>query len=149
MFMNVKSPFDKTEAPLVVVLTTPIDGVEFGYQVGGVSAGPHLVVAGHGPIADLVFERIIALPTIGWIKGTLSLISLDALEQPGLAFNLGNLIDPKPDEIHFLPYQLDKAFHTASAARGYWSTLRLCCRFGMISGRRARAGVAAKTTEGQ
>lgn len=121
--------------PLVEVLTNPAGTAKIGYRLGGIYAGPHVVVAGHDPIADMTYSRLISLPTIGWMRGSLTLLLMNAMERRGLLDNTMNALDPKPDEIHFLPYNLDPAFHTEAAVSGYRSTLRLCASLGMISGR--------------
>ncbi len=46
---------------------------DLGYIVGGHRPGPNALVAGYQPVADLVFDALLALPSLPWIRGTLYL----------------------------------------------------------------------------
>ncbi|KQB95526.1 hypothetical protein AL073_14925 [Loktanella sp. 1ANDIMAR09] len=133
--------------PLVEVLTNSAGTVIIGYRLGGIYAGPHVVVAGHDPIADMTYSRLISLPTIGWMRGSLTLLLMNAMERCGLLDDTVNALDPRLDEIHFLPNNLDPAFHAEAAVSGYRSTLRLCARLGMISGRGVSLDTPKKPNE--
>jgi len=131
----VSSSFDADNVPLIEVLTDTSGQRTIGYRLGGYHAGPSVLVAGHAPVANQVYDRLLRLPTIGWMHGTLTLVLLNELEQHGFQAYLGHRIEPRPDEMHFLSYHLDTSFHEEAAEEGYWSTLRLCAKLGMISGR--------------
>ena len=127
--------FDSDVKPLVHVLTAPNSTQTIGYRFGGFNAGPSLLVAGHDPVATMVYDRLLQLPTLAWMRGSLTLVFLHALERDSMTPRLETLVAPKPDEIAFLPYQMDEAFHEEAAKEGYWTVLRLCASIGMISGR--------------
>lgn len=134
--MNMEpSNFDSDETPLIEVLTDVSGQRTIGYKLGGYRVGPSVLVAGHAPIAAKVYDRLMRLPTIGWMHGSLTLVFLNELEQNGFQIYFGPRIEPRPDELHFLAYHLDPTHHAEAAEAGYWSTLRLCARLGMISGR--------------
>ncbi|MEL6102726.1 MAG: hypothetical protein AAFR68_15620, partial [Pseudomonadota bacterium] len=69
----------ESDAGYVEVLTTS-QGAVFGYRLKGASAGPQVVVAGVCPNAEQVFERLLLTPTLPWMRGTLIVIRLDALD---------------------------------------------------------------------
>jgi hypothetical protein len=138
--MAVDSPFDTTDSPTVEVLRTPVTSVEYGFRLGGRNPGPNFLVAGHDPVASLVYARLIRLPSISRIHGTLTLINLNAMEQTGLLSHPTRLIDHNPDDIHFLSYHLDETYQEKAVKEGYWSTLRRCAQLGMISGRGIPSG---------
>ena len=117
------------------VLTSPKNGAAIGYQVGGFNPGPSVLVAGHDPVASLVYERLLQLPTLSRMRGDLTLVYLNALEDAAMASELEALIEPKPDEVIFLPYLNDQVLHEIAADQGYWTVLRFCTSLGMISGR--------------
>jgi hypothetical protein len=127
--------FDGKTVPLLEVLTDPTGKHTIGFKLGGFKPGPNLLVAGHAPVADRVFERLTTLPTLGWMRGSLTLILLTEMERYGGDVYMGGMLDPKPDELHFLAYHLDPAHQDAAVTEGYWSTLQLCVTLGMISGR--------------
>lgn len=121
--------------PLVDVMTSPWRDKTIGYRLGGFNPGPSVLVAGHDPVAALVFDRLLQLPTLAWMRGTLNLIFLNALEREGLERHISQMIEPKPDERIYLPYVLDETHHVETANEGYWSVLRTCKDLGMIEGR--------------
>jgi len=123
------------QIPLVEVLTSPSGTSTIGYRLGGFNAGPSVVVAGYSPIAGAVYDRLISLPTISWMRGTLTLIFLDELDRCGPVSSTITDGVQEPNELHFLPSNFDEPFNEAAIRSGYWSTLRLCASLGMIAGR--------------
>lgn len=135
--MNADASFeDETfKTPQVEVLTAQKGNVTLGFRIGGFHAGPELLVVGHDPVAGLVYDRLMQLPALGWMRGRLTMVFLNEMERNCLPSDIGTLIASVPDDLFFLPYQLDAAFHAEASAEGYWSVLRSCTRLGMISGR--------------
>ncbi|WP_131802285.1 hypothetical protein [Yoonia tamlensis] len=127
--------WDQNSAAFVEVLTTNQQGKPFGLKFGGAFAGPNVLVAGHRPLTSMVCDRLLQLPTIHWMRGTLTVISLDALEEAAMSRSVASVIEGRPDELLFLPYAPRTAFREAAAKESYWSILRLCTSLGMISGR--------------
>lgn len=123
------------DIPLVEVLTSRTGRAVLGYHIGGFRPGPRLLVAGHDPVASLVYDRLLALPTLGWMRGKLTLVRLNLMEQEGLAAHFGTTVPEHPDDILFLPYRLDEVHHPRATRMGYWSVLRSCAQLGMIDGR--------------
>lgn len=59
-------------ADFIEVLTSEINGQPFGYRVVGHDAGPQIVVAGICASAASVFDRLLSIPSLGWIRGSLA-----------------------------------------------------------------------------
>lgn len=127
--------FGTTQIPLVEFLTNDRGTATLGFRIGGFNAGPDVLVAGHTPIANLVYDRLLLLPTLAWMRGRLTLVFLHEFEREGLHSHFGKMFDPSPDELLFLPYDLIDAHHAKAASEGYWTVLRLCARLGMVTGR--------------
>lgn len=129
--------------PFAEVLTCDT-GTGLGYRLGGHFAGPDVLIVGHAPIADQVFDRLITLPTLGWLRGTLTLINLSVLTLSGENPRLAQFFQPRPDELLFLPYHITPETAQEAATQGYWSVLRLCADMGMIAGRGVPRPTAAR-----
>ena len=125
----------KSDAALVEVITDAKHGEPLGFEICGAFAGPTLLVAGHAAVADMVYDRLMKLPTLSWMHGTLVLVFLDRMEREGLAFHVQDMTNPEPDDLVFLPYDLDPSHHAVAAEAGYDTTLRASARLGMISSR--------------
>ena len=125
----------------VEVLTTQVTGKPFGYRLQGGSSGPQLVVAGVCDMTDEVFDRIMRIPTLPWMRGSLVLIRLNALDD--LFTDLARL-NPlgTVDRTLVLPWPDDKVLNAFVLRRNYHLILRTCSDLGMIAGR----GVARPTT---
>ena len=121
----------------VEVLTRTSDACVFGYRIGGARPGPTVVVAGYAPVAPDIYDRLLKLPTLPWMRGTLVLVTLDTLDAALIEEELVGQIGPVERTIH-LPYP-DRRDSEPEIRRGYWTVLKACARLGMISGR----GVAA------
>lgn len=120
-------------AALVDVITDAAQEAPLGYEICGAFAGPTLLVAGHAAVADLVYDRLMKLPTLGWMHGTLVLVFLDRMERHGLDFHISRMAGPAPDELVFLPYDLDPSRHATAAQDGFEAALRVSARLGMFS----------------
>lgn len=120
-------------AALVDVITDTTQEAPLGYEICGAFAGPTLLVAGHTAVADLVYDRLMKLPTLAWMHGTLVLVFLDRMERHGLDFHVSRMTTPAPDDLVFLPYDLDPSHHAAAAQDGFEDALRVSARLGMIS----------------
>lgn len=127
--MDIETP------PLVDVLTSQSGSKVIGYRIGGFNPGPSVFVAGHDPVAAIVYDRLMQLPTLSWMRGSLNLIFLNAIEHAGIDAHIGQMTDDKPDELVFLPYFVDEKHHADAANEGYWTVLRACKSIGMIAGR--------------
>lgn len=120
-------------AALVDVITDAVQSAPLGYEICGAFAGPTLLVAGHSAVAENVFDRLIKLPSLAWMHGTLVLVFLDRLERYGLDFYINQMATPAPDELVFLAFDLDPAHHAAAARAGFEDALRISARLGMIA----------------
>jgi len=117
------------------VLTNSDTARTIGYRLGARISGPNLVVAGHNPTADLVYDRLLRLQPLCRLRGTLTLIYMKEMESEVLTFQVAEHLMPLPDEVVFLPIAADSSQIANAAHKGYWSVLRMCTRLGMISGR--------------
>ncbi len=123
----------------VEIMATEQTGTSFGYRLVGASAGPQIVVAGICPSAAQVFVRLLAIPSLPWMRGNLVLIRLDALDNLwgdlSLMSPLGEI-----DRTLILPWSDIEDTDAELIRRGYLMVLRACAELGMICGR----GVASK-----
>ncbi|MBV2361304.1 hypothetical protein KUH32_16185 [Thalassococcus sp. CAU 1522] len=126
---------DASEANRFVEILTADGGDIVGYRLGGARPGPSLMVAGYAPLALQVFDRLLALPTLPWLRGTLTLVSLGALNEGRTVCGLDHAPNQPVDEVLFLPFAADSALQDAASRTGYWMVLRLCAKLGMIDGR--------------
>lgn len=119
----------------VEILTSTLSKNTIGYRIGGARPGPNIIVSCFSPVAGGVLDRLMSLPTIPWLRGTICLIMVDQLDdQVGpepLLYGPGERVD----EILFLPYHSDLVGEPKAIKDGYWLILRLCARLGMIDGR--------------
>ncbi|MEN8750653.1 hypothetical protein [Marivita sp.] len=122
-------------------LYLPTTNRRFGFRVGGLRAGPDVVVACQAALARQVYQRLLLIPSLNRLKGRLFLISLDRLEDlEDIGSLLGLLGVAAPfDYIMTLPALEFDALDEAAAAelvrRNYFAVLRLCARMGMVHGR--------------
>lgn len=113
----------------------------FGFRVGGLVAGPDVVVACQAALAREVYQRLLLIPSLNRLKGRLFLISLDRLDDLREVGSLRGLlgIDGPIDHILTLPFaDLDALDETAAAElvrRNHYAVLRVCARMGMVQGR--------------
>ena len=123
------------ESRFVEVLTFGGAATQIGYRLGGAQPGPNVLVAGHAPIADTIYDRVMALPTLPWMYGKLYLIVLDALDKGTIGDPLNFVPEEQIDEVLFLPFCRQSAFADDAAKQGYRTLLKTCARLGMINGR--------------
>lgn len=123
--------------------SSPNDEHVISHRLGGFRAGPSVLVVGHKPVINMVYARLLRLPTLGWMRGSLTLIFLETVDQFGFETCIDRLQIPQPDELVFLPCHLDVTYHKPAAKEGYWTVLRTCTSLGMIEGR----GVKTSTFE--
>ena len=116
------------------VFSTLKTGRTFGYRLVGASPGPQLVVAGHcGESAD-IFDRLLQIPTLPWMRGNLVLIRLDALDD--LVQDIASIAHiGVVDRTMMLPLGESDRIDEVIQRRTYHSILRTCAQLGMISGR--------------
>lgn len=132
----------EADAGFVEILTNDRDGTPFGYRLRGNAAGPQLVVAGFCPMAMPIFDRLLSIPTLPWMRGTLVLVRLDILDEC-----LQDLMRLDPlgpvDRTIILPWSHTDEPDTRTLLAQYHMVLRACADLGMISGR----GVARQVPE--
>ena len=118
----------------VETLVLPGSDVPFGLRLNGASAGPQVVVAGTCDAAQTVFDRLLSIPTLPWMRGSLVMIQLETLD--GM---LGDLSDITPlgpiDRTVVLPWANNVEPDELQIRRNYHMVLRLCADMGMIAGR--------------
>ena len=124
----------ETESGYVEVLTSDKDGTPFGYRLVGARTGPQVVIAGTCPTSDVIFDRLMSLPTLPWMRGNLVLIRLDAMD--GM---LGDLTEISSlgeiDRTLVLPWGDKNCLNETAIRRSYHAVRRVCTDMGMISGR--------------
>lgn len=137
--MVVREPIARAESGFVELFATENSGAVFAYRLVGAAAGPQLVVAGTCPSAATVFERLLSIPTLPWMRGSLVLVRLDALED--VASDVGGLEPLGPvDRTIVLTGAGVGAEDEALARRNYHAVLRACAELGMIAGRGVARG---------
>lgn len=120
-------------AALVDVITDAAESAPLGYEICGAFAGPTLLVVGHSAVAEKVYDRLVKLPTLVRMHGTLVLVFLDRMERHGFDLYINQMGAPAPDELVFLAFDLDPAHHAAAAQAGFEEALRISARLGMIA----------------
>ncbi len=102
-----------------------------GHHVCGSRRGPVLLVMGHERVMESVYRRILALPNLPWIRGELILAKLidgqpglDSVILDSIAMHCG----PIDDTLHLIG-------DAENAQELYWTILRFCTQYGMITGR--------------
>ena len=112
-------------------ITLPGPGVAIGHQISGSRRGPMLLVIGQDDVVAPVYRRIMALPRLPFIRGDLILAHFCAA-RPDLDNRILDHIEgqmgPVDDTLHLVGRSED-------TAELYWSILRFCTQYGMISGR--------------
>lgn len=133
------------EGPLqqshITELHLPQTQRRFGFCVGGLTAGPDVVVACQSALARQVYQRLLLIPSLNRLKGRLFLIFLDCLDDlqdPGSLRGLLG-VDSPIDQLLTLPAGdigfLDEPATRELVRRNYFAVLRLCARMGMVQGR--------------
>lgn len=112
-------------------LHVAVSDAAVGYQVAGSRAGPSLLVVGLGREADVAFRRILALPNLPWLRGTLSMMCLEDTDRGRDAV----MLDQVSDKIGTIDGCLHVTGPMGHANEAYWTILRFCAGYGMISGR--------------
>lgn len=116
------------------VFTTQTTGSIFGYRVVGTKVGPQVVVAGCRAEAKDVFERLLAIPTLPWLRGNLVLILLDALDDIGRDISKIESIGHIDRTIMLTESSADEGGEKLKR-ENFHMILRSCAELGMISGR--------------
>ncbi len=110
-------------------------GRSIGHAVGGYEDGPGLLVAGAGDDADLVFQRVLGLPSIGSMRGRLVLLNMDRLNHPGDLVELDRLaacVRPITDTLFLSAVALEDAAEGAARIEAlFQAILGFCARHGM------------------
>jgi len=99
-----------------------------GYQFTGASSGPEILVAAPKHLASAVFKRLLNLPTLPWMRGAIRFVELDAAQSTYRG-------EKTFDEMLCLPCVQDQELDEQSIRHALLTTLRLCAKLGMISGR--------------
>ncbi len=133
--MNVTATETETGGNPPMINHVMLDGTVIGHRIGGTLMGPHLLVAGLSPLSEVVFKKLLGIPTLAWMRGQLTLISLTKVDAFGLDVGDAGIATQTPDEVMFLPYDPDPSHHDQVAREGCLAVLRLCTQLGMISGR--------------
>lgn len=124
----------ESDCGYVEVLTTHNTGAVYGHRLVGAAAGPQVLIAGFCPSAEQVFERILSIPTLPWMRGTLLLVRLELLDD--LPEDLSSYSGfGKVDHTVVLPWCESCELDETHIRRCYYMTLRTCADLGMISGR--------------
>ncbi|WP_341367594.1 hypothetical protein [Yoonia sp. BS5-3] len=86
------------------------------------------------PAAGGVFDRILQIPTLPWMHGTLTLIMLDAFDDLIGDVHQFDALGPI-DHTVMLPSMNNRLLNEGDLKRHYYTVLRACAALGMISGR--------------
>jgi hypothetical protein len=105
-----------------------------GYRLSGGKPGPTVLVAGFGSVAGPVYSRLLDLPTLPWMRGTLILIDLGALDDLNPNHPLLQSFGVIDRMVH-LPFAAATTENDDLQQQGYWMVLKICTEMGMISGR--------------
>lgn len=115
---------DAPSQPFADILTSAASGYDIGRRIGGLRAGPTLLVATGPGLHDALMARLSALPNLPWMRGSLLLVRLSNIRD--------DLDDIWIDDIVSLPQQ---AWNPAAVTDAYWTVLRKATALGMIDGR--------------
>jgi hypothetical protein len=87
-------------------------------------------------MVDAIFDRLSQLPTLPWLQGNIYLLSLEVMDCVDARILKATIEGISIDESILLPWA-EPANQDANkvANQGYWTTLRLCARLGIIQGR--------------
>ena len=122
------------ECGYLEVFTTQFTGTVFGYRIVGSKLGPQVVVAGSCDASTAVFERLLAIPTLPWLRGNLVLILLDALDD--IVHDISSIESiGHVDRTIMLANSPTDDGGKALNQKNYHMILRVCAELGMISGR--------------
>ena len=122
------------ECGYVDVLTSEANGLTIGYRFIGARPGPQLAIAGFCKSSEQVFDRLISIPSLPWMRGKLVFLRLDALDSEATDLSripfLGSV-----DRTVTLPWTDSFELDDKAVREGYRMVLRACAAMGMISGR--------------
>lgn len=126
--------------PYIEELFLPDRGRRFGFRIGALQPGPNVVVTCEGQLARQVYLRLLLIPSLNRIRGTLYLLTVEPLGDLPAATTLRDLLQLGPvDGALNIPgvdlSALDEAAVQQTIRRNYWAVLRLCAKLGMIAGR--------------
>ncbi len=126
------SPIDRAG-----IKSLPLGGVacDLGYVIGGCKPGPDILVAGYRPVADKVFDRLLKIPSLPWLRGTLYLIRLEALADTAPGSDIAGLSGKDFDKTIILPLSAALDGEVDLIAESYQRVLGMCAELGMIQGR--------------
>lgn len=127
---------DPATSGYIQVLTTESTGTVYGYRFVGAKAGPQIVVAGHCDSAQEVFDRLIAIPTLPWMRGSMVFVRLDMLDDINADFAALSPLG-QVDRTIVLPLA-DSTDKERTIRTAYHAVLRAFAGLGMISGRGVR-----------
>lgn len=128
---------------LVEILTLPGIDLPLGYKFSGLRAGPAALISAQSRITDAIFERLALVPTLPWLRGSIYLMSQEVMDRADARILKAAMAEVAFDEAILLPFA-DASDTEKAACQGYWTTLRLCARLGIIKGRGVpRSTVAA------
>ncbi len=122
------------------MLLTDRTSTAFGYRLVGAKPGPQVVVAGICPAAEGVFERLLSIPTLRWMRGNLVVVRLDVLDD--LVQDISSLAPlGVVDRTVVLPVADTEEGNALRVGRNYHLVLRTCTELGMIAGRGVGRGL--------
>ena len=119
----------------IAVLAAGQGSSKIGYALGGLRPGPNTLVAGFDPISEPVFQRLLVLPTLTWLRGTLYLVRLEPLGDSRNGAVIDRLCETPFDRILILPFASSDGSQEDLVNEAYMRVLRLCRELGMIDGR--------------
>ena len=119
------------------IKSLPLGGMasDLGYVIGGCKPGPDILVAGFRPVADKVFDRLLTIPSLPRLRGTLYLIRLEALADTAPGADIAGLSGKDFDKTIILPLNAVSDSDVDLIAESYQRVFGMCAELGMIQGR--------------
>jgi hypothetical protein len=121
----------QAECKFVEVLTSETSGEIIGHRFAGSQSGPNALIAGDADLIASIYNRLIGMPTLPWVRGSVYLVEIDGIELFDMRDVKSCLSDVVFDEIILLPNGQTEPVRQHAVHRAYWALLRLCRQLGM------------------
>ncbi len=124
---------DAVSAKFVEALTSDKTGEVYGYRLKGRSPGPQVVVAGSFSSASEVYDRLLQIPSLPWMRGSIVLVDLERLEAVAAHEKIDGI--GAVDRTITLPW-IDPEVEDDAVVRSVCQMiLGICAELGMVTGR--------------
>ncbi|SPF81662.1 hypothetical protein [Pseudoprimorskyibacter insulae] len=131
--MAVSMTYFEQDAQHLEVLTAEFSGEPVGYVYRGARPGPNVLVVGDGLGAQMVFDRVLNMPALAKLRGSLTMIWIGGRDPKKV---LSSRVVPDQDDFDDMMYlPVTGRGSPQGTAQGSSTVMRLCTRLGMIDGR--------------